>query len=513
MGGNIFTFVQEIEKIDFWDAVKELAKQQNIDMSSYENNSTKRAKHNDEKEKIKRMHTLAQFFFLEQLGKNPQAKSYLLNERKLPEALIQDFGIGFAPDSHYALIQLLRDKGFTDADILESSLAKKNANGEIYGFFRNRITFPIYDTMGSVVGFSARVINPQDNPKYLNSAEHKVFEKSKILYGLNFAKEGIRQQEKVIVVEGQMDVLGLHRLQYPIGVASSGTALSEQHAKLLKRYTENIYLMFDNDAAGNQALLRALAVFYQQNLFPKVIALPQEYKDIDDLANIPNGKEILDQVVDTAKDGFLHSYELLRTGMDLHSPVDKQKLIITLFELILQVQSLTIQEHYKNILAEQLGFAPEILNTEFRRFRNKEGKFIVALQQKKQEQAQKSKYELQRDQLIASLFYQNFLDQELAEYEKKSILTQLIHLIAKANPQELIGKVFLDTLSEEEQQQLSELSLRWENQLLNLEIEQKYLQILQTIKNHLQNLLKTTLKSNQLSTTEKSMILELWRQL
>ncbi len=513
MGGNIFTFVQEIEKIDFWDAVKELAKQQNIDMSSYENNSTKRAKHNDEKEKIKRMHTLAQIFFLEQLGKNPQAKSYLLNERKLPEALIQDFGIGFAPDSHYALIQLLRDKGFTDADILESSLAKKNANGEIYGFFRNRITFPIYDTMGSVVGFSARVINPQDNPKYLNSAEHKVFEKSKILYGLNFAKEGIRQQQKVIVVEGQMDVLGLARLGYPIGVASSGTALSEQHAKLLKRYTENIYLMFDNDKAGEQALLRALAVFYQQNLFPKVIALPKDYKDIDDLANIPAGKEIFDQVISTAQDGFIHSYELLRTGMDLNSPVDKQKLIITLFELILQVQSLTIQEHYKNILAEQLGFAPEILNTEFRRFRAREGKFIVALQQKKQEQAQKSKYELQRDQLIASLFYQNFLDQELAEYEKKSILTQLIHLIAKANPTELIGKVFLENLSEEEQQQLNEASLRWEHHLADIEVAKKYTQIIQTIGTRLKELHNTTTKSKQLSTEEKSLISNLWKQL
>lgn len=323
----------------------------------------------DEKGKLKRIHTLAQKFFKEQLQTHPEAMTYLLEQRKLTPELIQLFGLGYAPDKHYELIQLLRSKGFSDADIVEASLAKKNLKGEIYAFFRNRITFPIFDTMSNVVGFSARVLNPEDKPKYLNSAEHKAFEKSKILYGLNFAKAGIREHEKLIIVEGQMDVLGLARLGLPIGVATSGTALTESHVKILKRYTENIYLMFDNDGAGQQATQRALKLFYQENLFPKIITLPEKNKDIDDLANTPEGKSVFETCMHEAKDGFLSTYEQLRQHSDMSSPIDKQKLINTLFDLILSVNSLTIQEHYKGLLAEKLGFAFEILDAQFKRYK------------------------------------------------------------------------------------------------------------------------------------------------
>ncbi len=264
----------------------------------------------------------------------------------------------------------MRSKGFSDADIVDASLAKKNLNGEIYAFFRNRITFPIFDTMSNVIGFSARVLNPEDKPKYLNSAEHKAFEKSKILYGLNFAKTGIREHEKLIIVEGQMDVLGLARLGLPIGIATSGTALTEHHVKILKRYTENIYLMFDNDGAGQQATQRALKLFYQENLFPRIIKLPEGNKDIDDLANTPEGKSVFETCLFEAKDGFLAIYDHLRLHSDMSSPVDKQKLINTLFDLILSVNSLTIQEHYKGVLAEKLGFAFEILDAQFKRYKN-----------------------------------------------------------------------------------------------------------------------------------------------
>lgn len=267
---------------------------------------------------------------------------------------------------------MLRSKGFSDADILEASLAKKNTNGGIYAFFRNRITFPIFDTMSNVIGFSARVLNPEDKPKYINSAEHKAFEKSKVLYGLNFAKSAIRSHEKLIIVEGQMDVLGLAKLDFPIGVATSGTSLTEEHIKILKRYTENIYLMFDNDSAGQQATQRALKLFYQQNIFPRIIKLPEESKDIDDLANLPAGKSVFESCLDKAKDGFLYLYEQLYHRLDMTSPIDKQKLINTLFDLILSVNSLTIQEHYKGLLSEKLGFAFEILDAQFKRYKASE---------------------------------------------------------------------------------------------------------------------------------------------
>lgn len=128
--------------------------------------------------------------------------------------------------------------------------------------------------------------------------------------------------------------------------------------------------MFDNDGAGQQATQRALKLFYQENLFPRIIKLPEENKDIDDLANTPKGKSVFETCLSEAKDGFLAIYDHLRLHLDMTSPVDKQKLINTLFDLILSVNSLTIQEHYKGILAEKLGFAFEILDAQFKRYKN-----------------------------------------------------------------------------------------------------------------------------------------------
>lgn len=212
-GGNVITFVQEIERIDFWDAAKELAKQANIDLTKYQIDPKKHNDRQDEKEKIKRIHKLTQKFFVEQLEKNSSAKTYLKKERKLDEKTIKEFGIGYAPDSHYALTQELKSKGFSDQDIIEASLAKKSpTSGDVYAFFRNRITFPIYDTMNNIIGFSARIVDPNDKPKYLNSAEHKAFQKSQVLYGLNRVKQEIKEHDAIFIVEGQMDVIGLARL-------------------------------------------------------------------------------------------------------------------------------------------------------------------------------------------------------------------------------------------------------------------------------------------------------------
>lgn len=213
-GGDIFSFLQEIERIDLWDAVKLLAEREHLNLADYQINSYKDY-HKDEKEKLKRMHKLAQEFFTTKLAENPQALQYLKEKRNLNDETIATFGIGYAPDSFSDLLNFLREKGFTDEDLLQGSLAKKNEKGDVFAFFRNRITFPIYDLMNNVVGFTARVLNPDEMPKYLNSSEHRAFEKGKILYGLSHAKPHIVQEKKVMIVEGQMDVIGLFRLGFP----------------------------------------------------------------------------------------------------------------------------------------------------------------------------------------------------------------------------------------------------------------------------------------------------------
>ncbi len=512
-GGNVLTFVQEIERIDFRDAVKEVAKMQHIDLEKYDTSLKKIAADSDEKGKLKRMHSLAQQFFQAQLANSSEAMHYLQEKRKLTPELIQLFWIWYAPDKHYELIQLLRSKGFSDTDILEASFAKKNTNGEIYAFFRNRITFPIFDTMSNVIGFSARVLNPEDKPKYINSAEHKAFEKSKVLYGLNFAKTAIRTHEKLIIVEGQMDVLGLAKLGFPIGVATSGTSLTEEHIKIIKRYTENIYLMFDNDSAGQQATQRALKLFYQQNLFPRIIKLPEGSKDIDDLANTSDGKSAFEQCLAEAKDGFLLSYEQLRQGLDMTSPIDKQKLINTLFDLILSVNSLTIQEHYKGLLAEKLGFAFEILDAQFKRYKKTDWRFQISQQSHKQEQAQK-KYQLERELIFVSLFYQEQINTYLWNYESAQQFLHFVQLLAEADKESLLAKTLSENLEEEQIQKISELSL-WRDKQLEArdEPDKKYQIILQTTLPYLQKILQFTLKNPSTPAHLKAELLEARKKL
>ncbi len=129
--------------------------------------------------------------------------------------------------------------------------------------------------MNNIVGFSARIVDPNDKPKYLNSAEHKAFQKSQLLYGLNRAKQQIKEHDALFIVEGQMDVIGLARLGYRLGVATCGTSLTQEHLKLIKRYTEHVFLLFDSDEAGQEASLRALSLAYQNNIYPKIIRLPE----------------------------------------------------------------------------------------------------------------------------------------------------------------------------------------------------------------------------------------------
>ena len=366
--------------------------------------------------------------------------------------------------------------------------------------------------MNNVIGFSARVLNPDDKPKYLNSAEHKAFEKSKVLYGLNFAKSAIRSHEKLIVVEGQMDVLGLAKLGFPIGVATSGTSLTEDHIKILKRYTENIYLMFDNDSAGQQATQRALKLFYQQNLFPKIISLPQGSKDIDDLANTENGKSAFEECLSKAKDGFLLSYQQLREGLDMTSPIDKQKLINTLFDLILSVNSLTIQEHYKGLLAEKLGFAFEILDAQFKRYKAGEGRLQLFQQTRKQQQNEK--FQLEREWIFAALFYQEQISKYLGNNQQNQCLVRFAQLLAQSDPESLLARTIQGQLLEAEQQKLEELSLRRDQQLEEVnDTEKRYHLILQTLHSSLQKFLQFALKNPAVPASTKTELLELRKQI
>ena len=506
-GWNVITFMQEIERIDFRDAAKELAKQANIDLARYQIDPNKHDDRNDEKEKIKRIHKIAQKFFIEQLTKHPEAKKYLNEQRKLSDQIINDFGIGYAPDSHYTMIQEFKTKWFIDKDLIDASLAKKSDSG-MYTFFKHRITFPIYDTMNNVVGFSARILDPNDKPKYLNSSEHKAFEKSKLLYGLNRAKNDIKQHDALFIVEGQMDVIGLARIGYRLGVATCGTALTQEHLKLIKRYTENLFLLFDNDSAGQEASLRALTLAYQHNLFPKIITLPEGYKDIDELANTADGKEQFDKQRKESQDGFSVVFQNLKKKFDLTSPIDKQKILNILFGLIMNIENNAMQDHYIQVLGEQIGVRENIMEAQYKQFAKSWGKFILQQIARKTEE---KKYEIDRGLLVAALFYQDFIKQFIENKDKRIQLLELISKITTTLPDTTMTQ---STKDESNHETLLELQLRRDKELNDgKEEDKRYQTIKQIILPVVQWYIQRITKDTTISSDTKQEILNLTKKI
>ena len=510
---NVFTFVQEIERIDFRDAVKLLAEQEHLDVSQYQQVSAYAQKSQDDKEKLKRMHKLSQEFFVESLKNSQTALDYLHNKRHLDDKLISEFWIWYANDKHYELLNMLRSKWFSDDDLLEASLAKKNANGEIYAFFRNRITFPIYDLMKNVVGFSARVLNPEDAPKYINSAEHKAFEKSKILYGLSHAKQYINTHQKLIVVEWQMDVIWLARLWFPIWVATSGTALTEQHVKILKRHTENLYLLFDNDQAGRQATFRALKLCYAQDIFPKIISLPEWFKDADEIANHENWNQIFQECIDKATDWFLEMFNRLRSSFDMNSPVDKTKLINAMFELIITINSQNSRNEKLEILANKLGYPNSgFLRWQFDNYWKWWWSIYLSRVQNRMEAEEK--YKLDKEPLFISLFFEEYIDKQLwTDSDFLISLKEFLDLFWKVDENLLIVRTRNNTLTEDEILIMNEQQLWREKELWEVEDKSVKVWIIwRTIASVIQEYFKLATKSKNLTDEEKKQLILLkWK--
>ena len=293
-GGDMFTFIQEMENVDFKGALKILAEKVGVPLA-YE-----RPEARDERERLYAAMNAAHVFFKTELTKKKDAKDYLLKRGLTPET-IEEWGLGYAPSGWQLLGEYLVAQGFTEAELENAGLIKKadspeskvqsaegknqNIRSRYYDRFRGRIMFPISDVSGRVVAFSGRIFeddakNPQ--AKYLNSPETPLFDKSKALFGIERAKDGIRSLNAVILVEGQLDLLMAHQAGYKNGVATSGTAFTEEHAKILLRYSPNLLIAYDGDRAGVSAAGRAATIAIPLGMNVKIAKLPPE-KDPADL--------------------------------------------------------------------------------------------------------------------------------------------------------------------------------------------------------------------------------------
>lgn len=307
--GNVITFVMKNKNLPFLDAVKHLADKANIILEENKNLSPI----NRKKEILYNINVEAARYFYSNLKLNKKAKNYFLN-RGISEETIRKFGLGYSNDSWNSLLFHLRKKGFKDEIILEAGLVlKSEKSGNNYDRFRNRVMFPVFDYKGRVIGFGGRVLD-DSKPKYLNSPETLVFQKGTNLYGLNFAIKSNLKERYFIIVEGYMDLISLHQQGITNVVASLGTALTINQARLLKRYADKVIISYDADMAGQNATIRGLEILKDAGFDVRVLSIPRG-KDPDEYIRT-NGKESFMNLINKAED--LIDYRIRRSGEDIN---------------------------------------------------------------------------------------------------------------------------------------------------------------------------------------------------
>jgi DNA primase len=257
-GGDIFSFIMKKENWDFGEALRFLADRAGVKLEAY------RAQKPEEKEEHERLRGLleeALTFYRHQLVNTPAGKpalDYVREKRRLSDATLETFGLGYAPDSWEAALKHFKDKGYAEQELLEAGLVSQRESGGFIDRFRNRLMIPIRDENGRMTGFGARILDPNDYPKFLNSPDTVLFSKSRLLYGLDRARRPIRAANQAVIVEGYLDVIALHQAGFENAVSPMGTALTEDQLRLLKKFSRRIVLALDPDAAGQQAVLRGL---------------------------------------------------------------------------------------------------------------------------------------------------------------------------------------------------------------------------------------------------------------
>lgn len=352
-GGNVFTFVMNYENYSFGEAIKHLADRAGVNLPEIEYSDEMRKKENYRARLLEVNKEAARYFYYQLRAPQGAVGMRYLQGRALNEETLKKFGLGFANKTSDDLTKYLKSKGYDDKLIQDAGLAKYNEKYGTSDLFWNRVMFPIQDVNHRVIGFGGRVMGEGD-PKYLNSPETPVFDKSRNLFGLNFARTA--RAGNIILCEGYMDVISLHQAGFTQAVASLGTAFTSGHAGILKRYTENVYLSFDSDGAGIKAALRAIGILKEVGLSGKVINM-QPYKDPDEfIKNL--GREAFQERIDRAENSFLFEIRILERDFDLKDPEQKTKFHRELAKKLCQFEVEVERENYIEAIAEKyhIGF-------------------------------------------------------------------------------------------------------------------------------------------------------------
>ncbi|MBI6871734.1 DNA primase [Clostridium aciditolerans] len=341
--GNVITFVMKTKNLNFPEAVKLLADRVNIDLELDHDNDNK----NNNFEKLYTLNVESARYFFNCLQKDDTAKKYLIN-RGITEATIRKFGLGYSIDRWDGLIRHLKAKRYTELDMLTAGLVIKSQKGSYYDRFRNRIIFPVFNYKGKVIGFGGRVLD-DSKPKYLNSPETSLFKKGINLYGLNFAIKN-NNSRMFIIVEGYMDCISLHQHGITNAVASLGTALTMNQAKLMKRYADKVIISYDADSAGQMATLRGLEILKKAGLDVRVLIVPQG-KDPDEFIR-NNGKEAFLKLIQEALPLIDYRINVLKNELNLSDSDDIVKYAEKTLEMLEELDPLEKEVYIKRLSEE-----------------------------------------------------------------------------------------------------------------------------------------------------------------
>ena len=378
-GGGVIRFVQEMESLSFPEAVRKLAARAGLELPEEDREAQA---HRARRKRLLELNKAAARFYYETL-KTPLGQPmlrYAQERRRLTTAYIKRFGLGAAPDSWDSLIKAMAAQGYEKGELLEAGLVVAGKNGSFYDKFRNRLMLPVIDSAGDILGFTSRVMD-DSTPKYLNTPETSLFKKRSILYGINYAK--LTKRGFLLLVEGNLDVITLHQAGIDNAVATMGTALTADHARLIGRYTHDLVLCYDNDAAGVEATQRAMTVLRDTDFRVRVLQLPRRRtesgelvkQDPDDFIKF-QGADAFEQLLAGSEDQTAYRLEMVSGKHDLTKNEGKVAYFKDIIPVLAQLPSAVEREIYATRVAREVDISKESVLYEVEQFRKKKARRV-----------------------------------------------------------------------------------------------------------------------------------------
>ena len=386
-GGNVISFIMKLENLDFWDSVELLAQRAHIDLSRFEvrsfSNNPKSQKKEDLKETLFKLNKEVGIYYhnnlmeiLNSTGYN-EVKEYV-KKRKFDLNTIKRFGIGYA-NGKVPLYNYLLEKGFSKSEMLASGIIMENSKGKIYDRFFSRLMFPIFDIRDRIIAFGGRVLD-NSLPKYVNSPENEIYFKGKNLYAMNLAKK--EKLDNIIIVEGYMDAIALQKSGFKNAVASLGTALTENQARLIKKYTDNVIIGYDQDGAGQDATMRGLDILAARKLNVKVLILDKsDVKDPDEYIN-KYGPERLKNCLDNSISLVEFKVKKLEKSIDINNIDSKIKFLTGVADIMAKIENDIERDLYIDKIARKydIGTGPIIKEVEKRLKKASNDEIVIDMQ-------------------------------------------------------------------------------------------------------------------------------------